>query len=196
MDAEHDDAPQESAPEPEEAAPPRRTAAKVKVSPADRDDLMAQVEQLLAKSYPRRMVERSIQTKYGSGARQARAYIKKVLDRWTAQAQAEGVETRRADIEAQMREVLHGALQNKIPLRNADGTPVLDSNQQPVMVSAPDRRTALRALENLTKLHGLMSTTVNVNAGGSLIDILGSLGDGEHGSTETPSAPEPKETAA
>lgn len=193
MDQDNDQ-PSESA-QPETEPAPKKWASAPKLTAQDREDLMLQIEQMLAKSYPRRMIEAAAQTKYGIRPRNVRTYIKRVIDRWAAQSAAESQEAKRADIEAQMREVLHGALTNKIPLRDAAGDPVLDQKGQPIMVNAPDRRAAIRALENLSKLHGLHSTTVNVNAGTSLVDILGKLGDSDM-APDQPSDPATETEAA
>lgn len=98
--------------------------------------------------------------------------LMKVRDRWEQENLTTNREQRRAYLRSTIEMLLSTSTLKQHVLHNADGSVAFDTKGNPLRVSAPDNKTAIRAAELLAKLDGLLTTNVNLTGAAGLAGLV------------------------
>jgi hypothetical protein len=133
---------------------------KGKVSAEELELRLSETARLLIRRRSYTEVERELSNRYSVDARTTRRWIRKVKDRWRAEADVEGAGDARADLVQQLDAVLASAWSHMVIVKDADGNPVVDQNPsspgfgKPLVRNEPKTQQILHAISQLRALKG------------------------------------------
>lgn len=139
----------------------RQTAAVKIARQRDIEERLFEAEQLLVKRLSPSSVQRQLSGKWNVTQRQVRDYIREVRRRWKTEADAlaETEHGRREEQRTWLRETLNAAYAAAMcktqVVFDEKGKPVRDDDGNPMVIDAPDTRSALRAAQLLMELDAL-----------------------------------------
>lgn len=133
---------------------------------------MREVEEMLVRGVSNRTIYGRLAERWGCKPQSVRIYVDKVRRAWAVEAQKIDRTELRAQHRARLTKVLERAMTRRMPVRNQDGTVVLDLTGNVVTADIPDLRTGMRALDSLAKLDNLNDETVKLEGADNLVDLM------------------------
>ena len=140
---------------------------KGRISLEEMELRLAETSRLLVRRRSYVDVERDLARMYGVNARTARKWIRKVKERWKAEADVEGADDARVDLVQQLDAVLAAAWTNMVIVKNKEGDPILDENptlpngapnpgyKKPLVRNEPKVQHILHAVSQLRAIKGV-----------------------------------------
>lgn len=140
---------------------------KGRVSAEEMELRLAETARLLVRRRSYVDVERDLANRFGVDARTARKWIRKVKDRWRAEADVEGQDDARVDLVQQLDAVLAAAWTNMVIVKDKEGNPILDENpvlangapnpgyKKPLVRNEPKVQHILHAVSQLRAIKGV-----------------------------------------
>ena len=130
-------------------------------------------EELMVRGVARRTIHQSLCERYGVKSTTVDNWIGAVRDAWVVESAGVDRTEMRSQHRARLSKVYERAMTRRMPVRDADGNPVLH-NGSVVTAEIPDLRVSVRALDALAKLDNLNEETTKLDAG-SAEDLVGFL---------------------
>lgn len=102
--------------------------------------------------------------------------IKAVRDAWRAEASKIDRTAMRDAHRARLVKCYNLAVNRRVPLRDAEGNPVISERGKPYMVDEPDLRAAAKFMDSLAKLDALNEESIDSNKGQDLVTLMAMAG--------------------